>query len=403
MRIADIRIKKHYLLGLMSLIIIPLLSCTPTQETKSSSPSITRQPTDFELMLPWIPGSFLKQYDIWYSNPVDLKALYGISDLNSFDKLMALPEESRKAAFDILSAIPLPRWNTSQNDMFAVVGWDWLMLDRAVFHENPPPRGFVVAEGSFDASTITAALIELGYREEPYADYSYYSLNEDLEIDLTSKIGQMFMAKLNRVALPGERLVTAPATDIMTGILDTLTDNRADMLDDPAVAAIADSLVDPLAAVLIMPDRIIRVNPEQADTVLPFSLPAAENWGYLHEYSLAGISYRDDGLERYWDICLYYPDKAETETDASELVSRLESYYFLSQFADREQLASYPLTDKWTVGKPVIRDYDEGATLTISNRYHSDTSGSSPLFTSIIELRDLLFLVPDPAPYLKQD
>ena len=388
-----VKIKPVIIALLVILLFTVSLSCTGDNGSSGSEDIVT----NFERMLAQVPYSFLENYDIWFSSPGTLKTLYDLEELDSLASLMALPADERQAAMQALFTIPYPHWNASGSDMASVVGWDWLMIGNTIFCETPPPRGFVLAEGNFDETAIVEKLTGHGYASSTYKNYTYYHLNEDMETNMTGELGRMFMAQINRVGFPANFLVTAPDTPAFLALLDTISGDNNNLLDNPSAAAIAAGLGEPLGAVIITPEKIITHNPDQIGNVTPFSIPAAQNWGILHDYALAGFGYRDDGQNRYWDICLYYTDKSEAEADAAELVSRLESYVFMTQYPGS---IPYPLTDVWEVDEPVIHEYSEGVTLTVSNHYLPETTGSHSLFSSIIETRDTLFLVPDPTPFL---
>jgi hypothetical protein len=147
-------------------------------------------------------------------------------------------------------------------------------------------------------------------------------------------------------------------------------------------------------AVLITADRVLQADP---DTTPTFDLPAASEWGTLHGYSLFGTGYLDNGSERYWTISLYYNDKDAATADAGELVSRLESYVFNTHLAQAENV---PLTSKYNVGEPIVREYADSATLTVRCRYLPETKGNFTLFNLIVPGRDLLFLATDPSLYI---
>jgi hypothetical protein len=104
-----------------------------------------------------------------------------------------------------------------------LTGWDWLKIDRAVFNETPPPWGFSVVEGDFNEALIGEKLTEQGYAKSEYGPYTYYHINDDMQINLESELGRMVLAQLNRVAVLDNTLVAAPDTGIMTGVLDAMT------------------------------------------------------------------------------------------------------------------------------------------------------------------------------------
>lgn len=386
------------------IVFILLLTLSACASPNGTSPiltgSSTVQPvqalvdTQFARMLGFVPYSFLKEHDVWFGYPGKVKQLYGLEHLSSLDKLEQLPVEERREAMGRIAGIPVPQFAGNYFRLAPLIGWDGFMTHSAVFHEVPPPWGFSVIEGDFDEALIGSKLTEQGYEKANYSNYTYYWKNDDMAADIRSAIGGQVMARLNRVAVLDNTLVVAPATDIMTGVLDAMTGNVTTVIDTPVCRALVDSMGNVQGAVLIAPDRVLKITP---DSEIPaFDLPGAADWSTLHTYDMVGMGFRNDGKERYWVISLYYSDTSAATADADELVSRLESYIFHTQL---EHLENVPLTSKYEVGDPVIEEHPAGATLAVSCRYLPDTRGSSSLFTGVIQARDFLFLAPEPAPY----
>jgi len=378
--------------GLMLLLII---SVTLVVAGCGSSNDDIHATTELGRMLGFVPYSFLEEHDIWFGDPGAAKELHGLEHLNSLEALEQLPLEERREAMGKIGGIYVPQATGNYYRLASVIGFDSFMINRAVFNDTPPPWGFSVIEGNFDEALIAAKLTEQGYEKAEYGPYTYYWKNEDMAIHMGSEISRQVLAQLNRVAVLDNTLVIAPATDIMTGVLDSMTHDATSVYTIPSCRAVADSLGDALAAVFITPDRVLKLTPSQ--DAPPFHFPAAREWGKLHKYDMVGIGYRDDGQDRYWDICLHYIFDEDAKADANELVSRLNSYMLNTQI---EQLESVPLTSKWEVGEPVITEYPIGVTLTVHCRYLPETTGSSSLFTLVVQGRDFLFLALDPSLYI---
>lgn len=380
--------------GLLFILILSVTACVSTNAANQGDEAIE---TNLSNMLGYVPYSFLKEHDIWYGDPGTVKELYGLEDITSLKSIEQMPVEERRDVMNTISAVPVPYFTNNYFQIVSIIGWDGFMTDRAVFHETPPPWGFAVAEGNFDESLIASKLTEQGYEKAEYGSYTYFRKNEDMNSDIMSEIGGQVLAQLNRVAVVDNTIITAPATDIMTGILDAMTGNVTSIIENPACLAVADSLGDVLGAVLITPDRLFQITPATEKPAFDFA-PAVK-WGTLHEYALIGMGYEDNGNERYWKISLYYDDKEVAALDADELSFRLNRYVFNTHL---EQSENVLLITKYEVDEPVIKEYADGATLTIACRYLPDTTGSGSLFTLVVQSRDLLFLAPDPAPYLAE-
>jgi len=380
--------------GIIFIFLLTLTACASPVETSSpvAQPIQNIANTEFARMLGYVPYAFLEERDIWYTDPGTVKERCGLEDLNSVEDIRQLEGEKGPEFLDAFGALPVAQSYTQKYWLEPLIGWNWVNIDRAVFNEMPPPWGFSIVEGDFDEALIGEKLTEQGYAKSEYGSYTYYHINDDMQINLGSELGRMVLAQLNRVAVLDNTLVVAPATGIMTGVLDAMMGDVTRVIDIPACKAVADSLGEVQGAMLIAPDRVLQLDP---DTTPTFDLSAAANWGTLHDYSMFGTGYLDNGLERYWIISLYYNDKEAAAADSGELVSRLKSYSFNTHL---EQAENVPLTSKYEVGEPVVREYADGVTLTVSCRYLPETKGSGSLFTLVVPVRDLLFLAPDPTP-----
>jgi hypothetical protein len=387
---------------LLAVMVLALLSgCTSSGDVSESTTEEIEVTSEFGRMLGLVPYSFLEKHDIWFGDPETAKQLYGFDNIKSLDDLMALAPEDRKRMVNGLSGVA---WAYIKGNFFQVVpyvGFDPYMVDRAVFYESVPPWNFRISEGNFDKDLIASKLIEQGYEKVGYGPYSYYSISGDFGINLQSPISQQVLAELNRIAVLDDTLVTAPATDIMTAILNTMAGSEASVIDDPTCWALADSVGNVLSAAIVTPERVL--NPGVRSGMPPFDFTIPGDWSLLHKYDMVCLGFKNDGQERYWVISLYYTDEADAQADAQELVTRMKSYVFNTQFEQTpgRSFKRSPLTDMFEVGEPEIQSYPEGATLTVECRYKPETGGSA-WYMPVMDTRDLLFLALDPAPYLKK-
>ncbi|MBN1191292.1 MAG: hypothetical protein JXA46_16170 [Dehalococcoidales bacterium] len=117
------------------------------------------------------------------------------------------------------------------------------------------------------------------------------------------------------------------------------------------------------------------------------------------------MGYRVEGQQAFIDIALFYPDQDEALQDSEEIVTRMRSYLFYTQYAPQHKPAIpiVPLTDLYEAGEPQIRTYEEGSVLKITCRLVPEgRKGMSPLMHNRYGARDLLFLVPDPWKYVAE-
>lgn len=381
---------KRVILG--TVLLVMLATVTVSCDDTSTS--------DLSNMLEYIPATVMKTEIICYGDPLEARTVYGYGDI-SFEEYLevikGLSDEARRAPNMALGAAYIPMFTGNMDRIADLIGWDRFDFHRAIFHDVPMPRVYSVNQGDFDAALIRQNLLDLGYQEIQHDDSTYLWKNDDFKIDHTDEIGREVLASLNRVMVTEELLITAPSTDIMTGILDARsgkTDNAADM---PASQALVETLEDSLGVVFIPREAALSPSPHQT-LYDHFNLPAARDWEPLRLYEMAALAYRDNGKERFMDVSLYYSNKADAEADGDNLSSRLKSYVFFT-FNDAENIA---LADIYDVGEPVVREHDKGATLTVSCRYRDDYEGRHRLIPYLIQgMYDMLFLAPDPAEYIK--
>ena len=219
----------------------------------------------------------------------------------------------------------------------------------------------------------------------------------------TDPISDILMGDLNRIAVVDKRVITAPATSILTAILDTMAKNDESVMDNVACRSLATSLEEVISGGFIAPERIIDPAPGHSIGLPAFDFVIPADWGLLHKYEMVGMGYKDDGQERYWVISLYYADGNQASADSNTLAKRMNSYEFNTQYKDRTgtSLKVSTLSERYDVGVPLVRTYAKGATLTVECRYKPDTASSAWLQPTYM-LRDLLFLAPDPVPYIKK-
>jgi hypothetical protein len=266
---------------------------------------------------------------------------------------------------------------------------------------NLPPRVSYVAEGTFDEELIAGKLTELGYEKTDYGPHSYYGIRDDLEMDLRNPLGKVVLASMNRLAVFDDTLIMSPVTEDVTGIFDAMAGGTPSVIDNAACQALADSLGDVLMAVMTMPERIISSVQDMGDEpVFDFTIPGT--WGQLHRYEMAALGYHAEGNKRFLDIVLYYTDKETAMADGVEIVNRMQSYTLNTWVENSENIIAF--TERFQPGEPVVEKYPDGAVLKIACQLiPEERRGVSMLIGGTgMPFRDLLFLTPDPSPYIKK-
>jgi len=391
---------------LVATVIVLLSGCGTSDGDEIAESTASEIPvnTEFGRMLGFVPYSFLEEHDIWFNNPGKAKQLHGFEDITSWEAVVNIPDEERQSWADAIRELNISSVTglKSTSEWIQVFGFDSMMASRSVFVEMPPPGVFSIMEGDFDEDLIIGKLQELGYEETKHGSYTYHKIFGDYNLNLDSKVTRIAMASMNRVAVLDDTIITAPATDIITGILDAMAGDVNAVIDNAACRALADSMGEVLAAGIITPDRVLDRFPGSTN-MPPFNFSIPEDWGLLHQYDMVGMGYKDDGEERFWVISLYYSDTEAASADAGELVKRMEGYAFsrsMGEFGGIEQKIARPLTDWVEVGEPAVRQYPSGSTLTVECRYHETGAGSWLFIVTLT--RDLLFLVPDPSLFVEE-
>jgi hypothetical protein len=351
--------------------------------------------TDFGRMLGSVPASVLDEHHVWYENPGLAKEQAGFGQVNSIAAYQALSADDKTAFRAALSGVNLSSLLSQVTDK-DTFGWDLMMVRRSVFAETPPPYGFTVNEGAFDASLVTGRLTDQGYTEADHAGVSYYAHGGDYEISMQGPFGGQVLAAFNRMMVADDTIITAPTTDLIDGILDTRAGNVESITDTPAGLALANDMGEVYAALFTTPDLVPL--DFTSGNAPKFDLPASRAWVPLHEYALAGIGYRADGEDRYLDICVAYASKSDAEADAPLLAERLDTYVFNTEAPNTSMMFAF--TDSYEISEPVLTTYGDATVVKISCRRLGTEGSTTVSLMQLGTLGDMLFLAPDPTPYL---
>jgi hypothetical protein len=390
-----------FILIAVSAVLLPGCALITGEEPDEHEDGQIPVDTEFGRMLGYIPFSFLEEDDVWFINFGKAKQIYGGEDVNTIEEYKDLPDERRKALSNAMMETGglFPNWR-SQEELSSVVGFDGLTPDRIINIGVVPPRNFSILEGNFDEELITGKLTEQGYSKTNYGSYPYYVIGEDFNISLSSPLGRLVMASMNRLAVLNDTIVASPATEYVTGIFDAMAGDTPSVIDNPACRALADSLGDVLTAVVTIPARIVQIIPPEnivGDVSFDFDIP--DDWGTLHEYDMAALGYRAEGEKRFLVIALYYNDAGSAEADGAEIVKRMETYTLGTWLTNMDNM---PFTEKYIPGEPVIKRYPGGVVLTIACQLIPEERLGASFHMGGIGggIRDMLFLAPDPTTYI---
>jgi hypothetical protein len=279
-----------------------------------------------------------------------------------------------------------------------------MSVDRAIYGNIIPPRGFYILEGNFDEALIGQKLTERGYTRTDYGQYFYYGIRDDFQIDMKDPLSSIVLAAMNRVAVPDGIVIMSPATAEVTGILDAISGDTPPAMDNAVCRALVDSLGDVLRATLTTPERIIYSDlsaEEDRPVMFDFTIPA--DWGTLRGYEMAALGYRMEGEKFYFDIALYYRDKGAAGADGQEIIKRMQTCKMGTYMGGNiKPDDSFMFTNWWQPGEPVVTAQGDGAVLKITCYATSEIPRwiSTLIGSSGIPFRDVLFLAPDPSGYV---
>lgn len=391
MKVKSVKLLLGCLLAVSLLLAaLTLPGCTPPEEE-------TPVDTEFGRMLGFMPYSFLEEHDIWFDNWAKTKQLYGVEDIKSIEAVKNLPEDRRESFKAVSLKVTGNRWRSLELE--PVAGFDIMMVDRMVFTDIIPPRSFSLSEGDFDEELIGSKLTGLGYTKMEYGDNTYYGTGEDYNIDIENELAKMALNSMNCLAVFDNTIIAAPASKYVTGMFDARAGNVTSIIDNAACRALADSLGDVLTAVMTIPERII-ITDLRMKGIPKFDFTVPDDWGLLHQFDMAALGYRQEGDRGFMVIALYYQDESVAKADGAAILKRMETYTLGGIWPP--QTEKRPFTEKYIPGEPVIKRYPGGVALTIAcqlipeeHQYVSMDMGAAGM-----GLRDLLFLAPDPAPYV---
>jgi len=392
-------------LGCLLAVLIFICACTSPSTDKNKGVveyATDKIPveTEFGRTLGFVPYSFLEERDIWFINFGKAKEMYGVEDITSIEDTMDLPDDRRGAISQALTETggTVPNWRSKQ--LSSLIGFDGMMTDRIINIGVVPPKTFSISEGNFDEELITGKLTEQGYSNTDYGSYSYYGIREDLNTDIRNPLGRLVMASMNRLAVFDDTIIASPVTEYVTSIFDAMAGDTPSVIDNAACRALADSLGDVLTAVMTTPERIITVAPEMEEAAgFDFAIP--DDWGLLHGYDMAALGYKAEGEKRFLVIALYYVDEETATADGKEIANRMKNYNLGTMFPNLDDM---PFTELYRADEPVVRQYADGAVVTIDCQLIPEGRRNpfGLMGGAAYGPRDLLFLTPDPSVYVKE-
>lgn len=375
---------------------------TPVFLAPTSTPDL--QPiSTADVPQPWaeilgkIPLS-LKEQGIWFGNRNGALEAAGIPVFTSVAELQALSQSEREAyslalADVVLSPDLVGSMRSELREWIDVFGIDPFSVSLAVSTgaTSAYPLGPIYLEGSFDQADISQKLADLGYTEMEAGGENYFSTRGDYQADLRDPEARLALNKLNRVFVSEGTIVTAPATELVAGFLETWSGDEPALSFDAPLVGLLGSIGDFLSVGVL--DRQTVLEPYGAD---PLEYTKPDNWGTLHEWQLFAAAYNASDEGRALTLGLFYTDAGDASADADELVERMRSY--TTNVAERYPQAT-ALVDAWpdrpldqmcTEITSTIEPTSEGSVLVVKCPLSED----SFRWHQLIDQRDLGFLLP---------
>ena len=214
-----------------------------------------------------------------------------------------------------------------------LMGLDFSNYEQGIWSWKPGNRSrtFMAFQGPMEGQQAPDKLEDLGFRETSHMDTTYYVLDQDFSFDIRHQLRRTGLL-FNRLALPGDSVLAAPATGIIESLIAARQAGSQTLSTLPPHSALAETAGDELVSgALFGPGWIAEtwntVNPGPADRLERYRT-GPEAWGTLSRYSLALLGYRagENGDEMV--IALYYSQAAGAEADSWELEVRWDRYLY---------------------------------------------------------------------------
>ena len=187
---------------------------------------------------------------------------------------------------------------------------------------------FLSLETTFQRDPVIAKLLESGSEEAEYRGVTYYTRNEDYIGSLEDPLTR-FGPILNRVAFNDDLFLAAPATSVMTSLIDVEQGTASSLADSRAHKALAQAVGSDLVAGMFWPftwlnsDWVPRNIADYRGSVI---MDGPGRWESLSVYEVVLSGYRvREGVDEIVSA-LFYPDPEAAEGDAAELKHRWETY-----------------------------------------------------------------------------
>lgn len=344
-------------------------------------------------VLSFIPASWLER-GVWISNEGKAIQSAGAPNPRTLEKFLEMDEKERASFFDAFAKAFSPSFvvtmRQSPEEWKEQFGLDLFSLNStaSVGTTSRFPLKPAVLLGEFSDSEITRKLLNSGYQPKTYKGEEYYAIGKDFRANLAESPLALNLA--NRVFVGKEVVVASPETASVEEFLDVLVGEARPLRDNPLALAAIESLGETFAAVILT--RTSAFNP---DGSIPLTYEKPPDWGNLGPWNILAAGSGEEDGQSYFAFSIAFDDPTAADSNLDEFKARVGNYQTLVP-------QRFPESDALIAGWP-NRPLDEACS-DISVNALSWTFGSaitvhcqtqfSLLWTQLVDLRDLGFLVP---------
>ena len=361
----------------------------------NSGPNAVSDPdtSDGNHVLTFIPALWLDK-GVWISNEAKAVQLAGGPAPKSLEEFLELDEEERSSFFDAFAkAFPtefVVTMRQSPREWKEKFGLDLFSLKSSagVGTTSGFPLKPAVLLGEISESEITRKLLNSGYEPRTYKGKEYYAIRKDFRASLSDS--PLALNRANRVFVGKEVVVASPETASVEEFLDVLVGEAKSLRYNRLALAAIESLGETFAAVILTRTGVF--NPVGS---IPLTYAKPPAWGTLDQWNiLAAGSGVEDG-QPYFAFTIAFDDPTAADSNLNEVKARVENYQTLvpQRFPESTALIegwpNRPLDEACNDISINALSWTYGSTITMLCQTHI-----SLLWTQLVDLRDLGFLVP---------
>jgi len=237
------------------------------------------------------------------------------------------------------------------------------------------PDHFDLVQVPFDKTTLVAGLDDEGYALEEHGGIPFYAIAPDFDVITTrtaegynvpTGLAEFMADSMNRVWFSDRLLVFAPATQIVTDVIDAASGRAESISSRPDYRRSIEGLSPFYAGCLLDPGYldfesfVQRLQPDSRRHVIDEVLSRYPQWSPLERPILLALGYyrQGDGRDTF-KIGFWYADKGKAKANASELEKRLKQYQSMS--ADKPLCGEvYVKSRTWSEGSLALAECRDG-------------------------------------------